>query len=68
MITALKLARMNKGLTQKEFGELVKMHKTTISSVELRRVVVSEENRLKIAKAMGVKVEDFFDRESGLAI
>lgn len=68
MITALKLARMNKGLTQKELGELIKMNKTTISSVELRRMVVSEKNKLKIAKAMGGKVEDFFDRENGLAI
>lgn len=68
MITALKLARMNRGLTQKKVGELAGVHSSIISAVEARRLVTGAENRKAIVKIVGGSERDFFDERTGLAL
>lgn len=68
MISALKLARMNKGLTQVKVAEIVGVHRSVVCNVELRRLVANEKDREAIAAVVGGKASDFFDEKTGLAL
>ena len=57
----LKDFRKKKGLSQEELGFKSSLHRTYISEVERGRRNISIVNIAKIAKALGMKVKDFFD-------
>lgn len=58
----LKIARVTYGdLTQQELAERVGCSRQTVHSIEKGKFVPSVELSLKIAKTLGVKVEDIFE-------
>lgn len=57
----LKDFRNKKGLSQEELGFKSSLHRTYISEVERGRRNISIVNIAKIAKALGMKVKEFFD-------
>ena len=60
----LKIERVSNGdLTQQELAKLVGCSRQTIHSIETSKFVPSVELVLRIAKALGVKVEDIFQLE-----
>lgn len=57
----LKLMRVTHGdLTQQNLADMVSCSRQTIHSIENDKFVPSVELALKIAKALGVKLEDLF--------
>ena len=60
MTNYVKEVRQRKELTQAQLAELVNVSRQTIISIETNRYVPSVELSLKLAKALGKKVEDLF--------
>lgn len=56
----LKGLRKKKGLSQEELGFKSSLHRTYISEVERGRRNISIMNIARIAKALGIKIKDFF--------
>jgi putative transcriptional regulator len=62
----LKIARVTHGdLTQQELAERVSCSRQTINSIENSKFVPSIELTLKIAKTLGIPVEQIFYLEEG---
>ena len=60
----LKLARIKKGLTQRQLGKMVGLSNVTISHIEKGYCDVTKSIMLKIAKALDATVQElFFDEE-----
>lgn len=57
----LKDFRKTQGLSQEELGFKSSLHRTYISEVERGRRNISIVNIARIAKALGVKIKQFFD-------
>jgi len=57
----LKDFRKKQGLSQEELGFKSSLHRTYISEVERGRRNISIVNIARIAKALGVKIKQFFD-------
>lgn len=57
----LRTLRKAKGLSQEELGFKSSLHRTYISEVERGRRNISIVNIAKIAKAIGIKIKEFFD-------
>lgn len=57
----LKDFRKKQGLSQEELGFKSSLHRTYISEVERGRRNISIVNIAKIAKALGLKVKEFFE-------
>jgi transcriptional regulator with XRE-family HTH domain len=66
--TLIVLERLKRGTSQKDFAAEHGIYIGTFGRIEKRRLVGNKEVREKIASALGGKVEDFFDPETGLAI
>lgn len=56
----LKVQRAKRDLTQERLAELVNVSRKTINTVERGRFVPSTVLALKLAKALGVSVEELF--------
>lgn len=56
----LKALRKKSGLSQEELGFKSSLHRTYISEVERGRRNISIVNISRIAKALGIKIKDFF--------
>lgn len=59
----LKLARVRADLTQEELAARVGVTRKTINTIERGHFVPSTLLALKLAKALGVKVEELFSLE-----
>jgi len=57
----LKIARKNKGLTQEQLAEKVKIHPTYVGKLEAGKNNVSVKMLYKIANALDIKLKDLFD-------
>lgn len=55
--------RNKRGLTQEKLAELAGMHWTYISMIERAERNIALKNIVKIAKALGVEVEDLFKKD-----
>jgi len=59
--TNIAKLRRSKGLSQLDVCSLIKMEKSNLSSIENGRQNVTSLTLLKIAKAIGVEVHQFFE-------
>ena len=66
-MTKLKESRKRKGISTVDFCYNVRLHPTTLSSVENRRYVLAPASRQRISEFMEVDVDTLFD-SNGLAI
>jgi len=62
--TTLKLQRALRGLTQVELAEMAGITRKSINAIETGNMVPSTILALKLAKALGVTVEELFSLES----
>ena len=60
MVNTLKVQRARKDLTQEELAELVQVTRKTINTVENGIYIPSTYLALKLAKVLGVTVEELF--------
>lgn len=65
LVSQLKILRTDAGLTQAELAEMVRVSRKTINTVENGVFVPSTILSLKLAKALGVTVEDLFQLADG---
>jgi putative transcriptional regulator len=63
MKNTLKEERLKKQLTQSQLAEMVNVSRQTIFSIEINKYVPSVSLSLKLANAVGKKVEDIFQLE-----
>jgi putative transcriptional regulator len=63
MKNTVKEERIKKQLTQVQLAELVGVSRQTIFSIEISKYIPSVILSLKIAKALGKKIEDVFQLE-----
>ncbi|SHK45436.1 helix-turn-helix domain-containing protein [Thermocrinis minervae] len=59
----VKEVRLSKGLSQEELSSICGIPRTTISAIESGKVNPSVEHAIRIARALGVSVEDLFGNE-----
>lgn len=64
MINFVKEARIQKQLTQQRVAELINVSRQTIISIETNRYVPSVLLSLKLARTLGMKVEELFALEN----
>jgi transcriptional regulator with XRE-family HTH domain len=64
----LTLERMKQGRTQKDVARLAGIHKNAMNGIERRRLVATPEKRQAILGVIGGSEDDFFDRQTGLAL
>ena len=64
--TELKIARLRKGIPQKDLAQAVGIHYSQLSGIECRRIVANAEQRQAIVGALGGNEADYFE-PSGLA-
>jgi putative transcriptional regulator len=64
MKNTVKEERLKNNLTQVQLAELVGVSRQTIFSIEVHKYVPSVVLSLKLAKAVGKKVEELFKLES----
>jgi putative transcriptional regulator len=64
LTTTLKLQRALRGLTQAEMAEMAGVTRKSINAIETGNMVPSTILALKLAKALGVTVEELFSLES----
>jgi transcriptional regulator with XRE-family HTH domain len=57
----LRQLRRERGLSQEELGVKANLHRTYIGTIERAEKNISIENVSKLAKALGVRVNDFFE-------
>lgn len=60
LVNTLKVQRARKDLTQEELAELVQVTRKTINTVENGIYIPSTYLALKLAKVLGVTVEELF--------
>ncbi|MEI6614360.1 MAG: helix-turn-helix transcriptional regulator [Chrysiogenales bacterium] len=60
LVNTIKVQRARKGLTQEELAELVQVTRKTINTVENGIYIPSTYLALKLAKVLGVTVEELF--------
>ena len=65
LVNTLKVQRARKDLTQEELAELVQVTRKTINTVENGVYIPSTYLALKLAKALGVTVEELFQIKEG---
>jgi putative transcriptional regulator len=58
--TTMKVERAKRDLTQAELAELAGVTRKSINAIEMGHMVPSVVLALKLAKALGVKVEELF--------
>lgn len=63
LTTSMKLQRALRGLTQAELAELAGVTRKSINAIETGHMVPSTILALKLAQALGLKVEDLFALE-----
>ena len=61
----LKIARVQKNLTQQDLAERIGVSRQTINSIETNRYVPSTLLALKLSKALACTVEELFELELG---
>jgi len=64
MTNRVKEGRLKKNWTQSELADMVGVSRQTIFSIEISKYVPSVTLSLKLAKALGKKVEEVFILES----
>jgi len=64
--TEIKIARLRKGIQQKDFAKSIGIHYTMVSNIECRKMVANEKQREAIIGALGGDEADYFE-QSGLA-
>ena len=64
MKNTVREERLKKQLTQVQLAELVGVSRQTIFSIEVSKYIPSVVLSLKLAKALGKKVEDVFQLEA----
>jgi len=62
----LKIARLRKGIPQKELAQAAGIHYSQLSGIECRRIVANAEQRQAIISTLGGSESDYFE-QSGLA-
>lgn len=60
MKNKLKIARIAAGLSQDDLGKRIGYTRVTISNIETGKSIPSGQTMLKIAKAIGIPVEEIF--------
>ncbi len=65
LVNTIKVQRAKKDLTQEDLAELVQVTRKTINTVENGVYVPSTYLALKLAKALGVTVEELFQIRGG---
>ena len=65
LVNTLKVQRARKDLTQEELAELVQVTRKTINTVENGIYIPSTYLALKLAKVLGVTVEELFQIKEG---
>lgn len=65
LINTLKVQRAKKDLTQEQLAELVQVTRKTINTVENGIYIPSTYLALKLARALGVAVEELFQIKEG---
>lgn len=58
----IRRARLSRGWSQEKLGTLAKMHRTYIGMIERAEKNITLTNIEKLARALGTKVEDFFQQ------
>ena len=53
----LRMLRKNKGITQTKLGEILGLHKSTLSLYEKNKGDMSDENKCKIAKYFNISLD-----------
>ncbi len=53
--------RLKQGMSQEELGARARVHRTYIGMIERAEKNITLENIEKIAKALGIKIGDFFE-------
>lgn len=66
MTTELKIARLRRGLQQKDMAQRIGLHGSILSGIENRRIVANARQRAAILGEIGGDETDFFDG-NGLA-
>jgi len=62
----IKELRKAEGLTQEQLGEKADLNYKFIGELERGQVNVSLDSLVRIAEALGVKIEDLFSKEKGV--
>jgi putative transcriptional regulator len=65
LVNTIKVQRAKKDLTQEQLAELVQVTRKTINTVENAVYVPSTYLALKLAKVLGVSVEELFQIREG---
>ncbi|MFN7961428.1 MAG: helix-turn-helix transcriptional regulator [Thermoanaerobaculia bacterium] len=63
LINSLKVERARRDLTQEDLAALVGVSRKTINTIERGKFIPSTWLALKLARALGMKVEDLFQLE-----
>ena len=65
LVTTMKLERAKRDLTQAQLADLAGITRKSINAIESGRMVPSTILALKLARALGVTVEELFSIEPG---
>lgn len=65
LVTTMKLLRAQRGLTQAQLAELSGITRKSINAIESGRMVPSTILALKLARTLGVAVEELFSLDPG---
>lgn len=57
----IRAERVRKGISQEQFGELAKVHRTYVGMIERGEKNITLQNLVKFAKALGLQVRDLID-------
>lgn len=63
LVTTMKMERARRDLTQAELADLAGVTRKSINAIETGNMVPSTILALKLARALGVRVEDLFSLE-----
>jgi len=58
----IRRVRLSRGWSQEKLGTLAKMHRTYIGMIERAEKNITLTNIEKLARAFGMRVEDFFQQ------
>lgn len=65
LVTTMKLQRAKRDLTQAQLADLAGITRKSINAIESGRMVPSTILALKLARALGVAVEELFSLDAG---
>ena len=57
----IRAERVRKGISQEQFGEIAKVHRTYVGMIERGEKNITLQNLVKFAKALGLQVRDLID-------